>query len=184
MPLLSSAAVILILDGDLTKHDIHLAMIFLFIIMLALVGQAAGVIVMSFFASQVLQRVKRIGDIVELKTGPLLDRTTRLVEELAPKVQSFTENAEQISYTVREKMDELSVTVSQLNETVQEINGRTRMQVSRVDGMVTDALIATEEISHSVQQSIKVPVRQVAGLIAGLKAGIETLIARSPFGRG
>jgi len=66
---------------------------------------------------------------------------------------------------------------------VQEINGRTRMQVSRVDGMVTEVLVATSEISQSVQQSIKVPVRQVAGIIAGLKAGIETLIARSK-GRG
>jgi hypothetical protein len=35
-----------------------------------------------------------------------------------------------------------------------------------------------------VRESIKTPVRQIAGLIAGVKVGIETLIARSPFGRG
>jgi methyl-accepting chemotaxis protein len=98
-------------------------------------------------------------------------------------VQGITENVEQISYTVRGKVDELGVTVSQLNQTVSEINGRTRVQVSRVDGIVTDALTATQEISSSVQHSIKGPVKQVAGLVAGVKAGLETLIARSPFGR-
>ncbi len=97
----------------------------------------------------------------------------------------MTENAEQISYTVRAKVDELGVTVSELNDTVREFNGRTRAQVARVDGIVSDALGATEEISHTVQQGIKAPVRQIAGIIAGLKAGIETLIERSPFkGRG
>jgi hypothetical protein len=43
--------------------------------------------------------------------------------------------------------------------------------------------MATEEISSTVQQGIKAPIRQIAGVVAGLKAGMETLIARSPFGK-
>jgi methyl-accepting chemotaxis protein len=104
-----------------------------------------------------------------------------MLHELSPKVRSLTENAEQISYAVRTKVDELGVTVSELNETVREINGRTRVQVVRVDGIVTDALVATEEISQTVQNGIRGPVRQIAGVIAGLRAGLETLIERSPF---
>jgi uncharacterized protein YoxC len=170
-------------DGDLTRHDIHLAMIFLAVIALALVGQAIGVIIMGGFAAKLLHRVDSIGNIVEQKTGPILDRTGRLLEELEPKLRSMSENAEQVSYTVRSKVDELAVTVTQLNETVQEINGRARHKVARVDHMVNNALDATEEITTTVQQSIKAPVRQIAGVIAGLRAGLETLIERSPFGR-
>jgi hypothetical protein len=77
---------------------------------------------------------------------------------------------------------QLSVTVAELNETVRGINGRARVQVVRADNIVSDALHATEEISQTVQNGIKGPVRQIAGVIAGLKAGIETLVARSPFG--
>jgi uncharacterized protein YoxC len=183
MPGLSSAAFLLDQGSDLSRHDIHLAMIFLFVIMLALVAQAIGVVIMGGFAAKLLHRVDGIANIVEQKTGPILDRTSQILNELSPKVQSISENAEQISYTVRTKIDELGVTVSQLNQTVAEINGRTRVQVSRVDGIVTDALIATEEIASSVQQSIKTPVRQIAGIVAGLKAAVETLVARSPFGR-
>jgi uncharacterized protein YoxC len=184
MPVLSGAAVVLLQDSELTRHDVHLAMIFLFIIALALVVQAIGVVICGGFAAKLLHRVDSIGDIVEKRTGPMLDKTNALLDELAPKVKSFSENAEQISYTVRAKVDELGATVSELNDTVREINGRTRVQVSRVDGIVTEALVATEDISRTVQQGIKTPVRQIAGIIAGLRAGIETLIERSPFGRG
>jgi len=183
MPVSSGVATFVLQSADLTQHDIHLAMCFLGVIMVALVVQAIGVMISGIFAARLLHRVEKISGIVETKTGPILDQTTRILDDLTPKIQSFTENAEQISYTVRVKVDELGATVSQLNETVQEINGRTRIQVGRVDGIVTDALIATEEIAASVQQSIKTPVRQIAGVIAGLKAGLETLIARSPFGR-
>ena len=57
------------------------------------------------------------------------------------------------------------------------------MQVTRVDGIVSDALEATAEISQTLQQGIKGPVRQIAGVIAGFRAGLETLIQRSPFNR-
>jgi uncharacterized protein YoxC len=184
MPVLSGAAVVLLQESEFTRHDIHLAMIFLFIIALALVVQAIGVLIGSAFVSKLLHRVDTIGDIVEQRTGPMLDKTNALLDDLTPKIRSFTENADQISYTVRAKVDELGATVSELNDTVREINGRARVQVSRVDGIVTEALTTTEDISRTVQQGIKAPVRQIAGVIAGLRAGIETLIERSPFGKG
>jgi methyl-accepting chemotaxis protein len=183
MAVLNVAALALFQGGELTQHDVHLAMIFIGIIALALVVQAIGVVVSGLFAAKLLKRVDGIADIVEQRTGPILDRTNDLLRDLAPKIHTVSTNVEQISYTVRAKIDELGATVTQLNDTVQEINGRTRVQVSRVDGIVTDALIATEEISATVQQSIRVPIRQVSGVIAGLKAAVETLIARSPFGR-
>jgi uncharacterized protein YoxC len=177
-----AVAVMLFQENDVTRHDIHLAMIFLFIIALALAIQAVGVVISGIFAAKLLHRVDGITNTVQQRTGPILDKTIALLDELSPKVKTVVENSEHISTTVRTKVEELAATVSELNQTVKEINGRTRVQVARADGLVTDALVATSEISHSVTQSIKVPVRQVAGLVAGLKAGLETLIVRSPFG--
>ena len=184
MPVLSGAAIFLQQDAGMTRHDIHLAMIFLAIIALALVVQAIGVMVSSAFGAKLLHRVNSIADIVETKTGPILDRTNVILQDLAPKVKSVSENADHISSTVRVKVEELGATMSELNDTMREINGRTRAQVRRADGIVTDALQATEEISHTVQNGIKGPVKQIAGIIAGVRAAVETLVARSPFGRG
>jgi methyl-accepting chemotaxis protein len=184
MPGLNGAAVVIFQESEFTKHDIHLAMIFLAIIAIALVAQAVGVLVSGALAAKLSKKVESLADMIEKKTLPILDKTNQVLHELSPKVQSITQNAEQISYTVRTKVDELAATVGELNDTVREINGRTRMQVVRVDGIVTDALFATEEISQTVQNGIKAPVRQIAGVIAGFRAGIETLIERSPFNRG
>ena len=184
MPVLSGTAVVFFQESELTRHDIHLAMIFLFVIALSLVLQAVGVIISAAFGAKLLKRVDGIANIVEQKTGPILDKTNQLLHELSPKVQRFAENAEQIGSTVRVKVDELAITVGELNDTVREINVRTRVQVARVDGMVSEALTTTEEISQSVQHGIRAPVRQLAGVISGLKVGFETLIERSPFGKG
>jgi methyl-accepting chemotaxis protein len=189
MPVLRGAAVFLQQDSAVTAHDIHLAMIFLFFIMLALIAQAVGVLISSAFGAKLLHRVNAIADIVESKTGPILDRTNMILEELGPRVKSVGDKAEvisanvqHISTSVRDQVVQLSVTVAELNATVRDINGRTRVQVQRADNIVSDALHATEEISHTVQNGIRGPVKQIAGVIAGLKAGIETLVARSPFG--
>ena len=183
MPVLRGTAFVFFQD-DFTRHDIHLAMIFLAIIAISLMVAAVGVLVTAGLAGKLFVRVDKIANIVEQRTGPILDKTNALLLELTPKVTAVSNNVEQISYTVREKIEELGGTVSQLNRTVQEIHGRTRVHVAHVDGIVTDALMATEEISQTVQDGIRGPVRQVAGVIAGFRAGIETLIARSPFGRG
>jgi len=182
MPVLG-AAMIVFQQDELTKRDIHWAMIFLCLIALALMAQAVGVIVISMFGAKLLHRVNVIADIVETKTGPILDRTNVILQDLAPKVKSVGENADHITSTVRVKVDELGATMTELNATMRDINGRTRVQVKRADNIVSDALHATEEISHTVQHGIKVPLKQVAGVIAGVRAAVETLAARSPFGR-
>jgi len=158
MPVLIGAAAIVFQQDELTKRDIHWAMIFLCLIALALMAQAVGVIVISMFGAKLLHRVNVIADIVETKTGPILDRTNVILQDLAPKVKSVGENADHITSTAR-------------------------VQVKRADNIVSDALHATEEISHTVQHGIKVPLKQVAGVIAGVRAAVETLAARSPFGR-
>ncbi len=195
MPVLNGAAAVLLQDAEFTRRDIHLAMIFLFVIALVMVLQAVGVMIGGVFAAKMLVRMKGVADRMERKTEPILDKANMMLQDLTPqvhsfaekvqaitdKVQSLAENAEQISGTVRVKVDELGVTVSELNETVREMNVRTSMQMARVDGIVSDALHATEEISKTVQDGIKGPVRQIAGIVAGVKAGLETLVARSPF---
>jgi methyl-accepting chemotaxis protein len=181
MPILIGAAVVVFQQDELTKRDIHWAMIFLCLIALAMVAQAIGVLISAAFGAKLLHRVNSIADLVETKTGPIMDRTNLILQDLAPKVKSVGDSAEHITSTVRVKVDELGVTITELNETMREINGRTRVQVVRADGIVTDALQATEEISQTVQHGIKAPLKQVAGVIAGVRAAMETLAARSPF---
>ncbi|MES2394057.1 MAG: hypothetical protein V4555_20655 [Acidobacteriota bacterium] len=166
-----------------SAHDVNVIKWCAIVIAGALVVQAIGVMVAAGFGAKLLHRLDKLSCAFDEKTTPLVNKTTALIDDLSPKVRSISENVEQISYTVRAKVDEVSVTVSEVNRTVQDINGRTRVQVARADEIVTEAMIATEDISRTVQSGIRVPIRQVAGIVAGVKAGIETLLAKSPFGK-
>jgi uncharacterized protein YoxC len=182
MPNLHSAAA-LILDTDLTRHDVHLGMIFIGIIAVSMMIAAVGVLVTVVFVAKLLHRVDGIACDVKERTGPILDKTNALISELSPKIHGMTTNVEQMSYTVRARVDELGETVRQMNETVNAVNLRTRVHISHVDGIVTSAIQTSEDVANTIQQGIKGPIKQVAGVLAGLRAGLEALIERSPFGR-
>ncbi len=184
MPVPGGLATFFLQASGLDGRDVHLLMIFAGVIALAMAAQAFGVIGSALYAWKMLKKVEHLSDSFEQKTTPVMLKATALLDDLGPKIRSVSENVEQISYTVREKCDELGETLTQINRTVGEANFRTRAQVGRVDGMVSDALDTTEEVSRVVQEGIRMPVRQIAGIIAGFKAGLETLAQRSPFGKG
>ena len=181
--MLAMASFVMMQNSGLSGSDVHWLMIFGGIIAAALVVQSIGLMIAAVAATTILKKVQVMADTAEQKISPVLAKTNALLEDLGPKVRSVSTNVEQISYTVREKCDELGVTLSELNRTVAEVNAKTRVQVTRVDGMVSDALDTTEQVSKTVQEGIRVPVRQMAGIIAGLKVGLETLVEKSPFGK-
>ncbi len=184
MPAMSGLLIFFWQSGDPGNgRDIHWLMIFAGVIAAAMVAQAIGLIGSAIFASKMLKRVDHLTDSFDQKTTPIMNKAGALLDDLAPKVRSVSANVEQISYTVREKCDEIGETLTQINRTVGDANARTRLHVARVDGIVNEALDTTEQVSKVVQEGIRTPVRQIAGIIAGLKAGLETLAKRSPFGK-
>ncbi|HEX4156823.1 MAG TPA: hypothetical protein VHY48_14545 [Acidobacteriaceae bacterium] len=165
------------------QHDIHLQTIFLGIIAIVMLVSIVVVCIGGAIGLGLLRKAEDMAEKMETRIVPLVDKTCELVTQLGPKIHTLTENVEQISYTVRGKVDELSATVDQLNRTVQEANSRARSQVQRVDGMVSEALSTAQDVSRTVQEGIRRPVHQIAGLIAGVRVGLETLMERSPFFR-
>jgi methyl-accepting chemotaxis protein len=170
-------------NGAMTGNDMHWLMIFAGVIAASMVAQAVGLMISALFAKKMLQKVEHLTDSFDQKTTPIMAKTNALLDDLGPKIRSMSTNMEQVSYTVREKCDELGETLSQINRTVSDANLKTRAQVSKVDDMVSEALATTAEVSAVVQDGIRKPVRQIAGIIAGLRAGLETLAAKSPFGK-
>lgn len=176
------ALVMLQSDGGRSAHDPNIwGVVFLGFIALCMGAQALGICVAGWYAIKTFKKIEVFTNAFDARTTPLIEKTTAVVEELVPKVRTITTNVEEVTYTVREQVTELSATLADLNRTVRDANARTRAQVSRVDGLVSEALTTTQEVSKTVQEGIRVPARQLAGILAGAKAAVETLIARSPF---
>jgi len=183
MQSLSCLALALLQDDGVVRHDLHLMVIFMGIIMAGVLIGFIGVSIAGIFALRLMYRLQEMAERIEGKVSPMVDKTRVLVEELGPKVRTITTNVEQISYTVRSKVDEFGATADEINRTVKDANKRTQAHVARVDGIVNEAVHTAQNVSRTVQESVRKPVQQIAGIIAGIKRGVETWVDRSPFKR-
>jgi hypothetical protein len=162
---------------SLSSGNSRLLTWFVGMVAFALVVQAVAVIVIAIGAAKATKRALDMVDELRTKVGPLLDTTQSVFHDAAPKVKVITENLVETSHIVRSKAREFDAMASELNM-------KTRLQAARVDGMVTSVLNTTAEISETLQRAVKVPVREVSGLVNGFKAGVDVLVGRAKgFGR-
>lgn len=163
---------------SLSSGNSRLLMVFVGMVAIAMTAQAVALIVMAIGAAKARKRGLEIAEELRIKVMPVIDGAHELIRDTTPKIKVITENLVETSYVVRAKAQEFDVTLSDANE-------KTRRQVARMDGLVTDTLTAVGEISASVQKSIRVPLREVAGIVSGLKAGMDVLVGRvKSFGIG
>jgi hypothetical protein len=73
---------------------------------------------------------------------------------------------------MRKQAADAEVSVEQVLETV-------RRQTGRVDSMMTSALDALDRASDFATKAVGKPARQISGLLAGIRAAIETLSSGS-----
>jgi uncharacterized protein YoxC len=163
-------------DSGMPSKDEHMLVACIVVIALAMAAQAVVTIGVSYGAWKTLKEFKDLAADFHAQATPIMRQTTELINDVGPKVRAVSENVSQISYTVREKVDEVGETVSQVNRTVLVSNEKARAQIDHVDRIVSSALETTEEVKETVAQGVRGPLKQVAGLITGVRVGIETLL--------
>ena len=88
-----------------------------------------------------------------------------LLQTSRPKVEVLLDNVTNISTTARADLERIDVTLHDLLD-------RARLQVIRVDEMVTRTIDKVEETGDKVQHTVLSPVRQVSGILSGISAGM------------
>ena len=163
---------------SLSSGNSRLLMVFVGMVAIAMLAQAVALIVMAIGAGKARKRGLEIAEELRMKVMPIMETAHHLLHDTTPKIKVITENLVETSYVVRAKAHEFDATLSDANQ-------RTRQQIERIDGMVTHTLTAVGEITATVQQSIRIPLREVAGIVNGLKAGMDVLVGRvKSFGIG
>jgi hypothetical protein len=160
-------------DPDsLSSGNSKTLMIFVAMVAVAMSAQAVALIVMAVGAGKARKRGLAILEEAREKAMPLIHDAHEMLRELTPKVKVITENLVETSHMVRGKAQEFDATAG-------DINRKARAQVARVDGIVTSVLNSTTEITETIQRGIKVPLREVSGVVNGLKAGLDVLVGRT-----
>ena len=90
---------------------------------------------------------------------------------VGPPVVAFREvivRAAEITTSARDQMARLDALVTETSDCV-------RIQIERIDMVVGDAVTRVQETTAAVQGTILKPVREVNGLISGVRAALSTL---------
>jgi hypothetical protein len=128
-------------------------------------------LVMAWSVFNILRAVKRlevkITPVVD-KAGPILDSAKTLVDDARPKINDMIARADEIVVSARDQM-------ARLESLVTEASDSARLQIERIDLAVGDTVNRVQETTAAVQSTILRPVREVNGVVSGLRAAISTL---------
>jgi hypothetical protein len=134
----------------------------------------AGFTIGTFVAVRKAQKkIVGLADDVRLHALPAIISSRDLIQDLTPKIRTMADNISAVSTTLRSKTDEVGGLVG-------DVTGRAQAQAMRVDGMVKGTLDQLNVAVHAIEHGVSVPLRQVNGILNGLRAGVEVLRKKSP----
>ncbi len=104
---------------------------------------------------------------------PLAQQSRELLDRLGPQAIEVCTN---LVHVTRDLKDE----TADLRETTAELRERVVRQVVRVDAMVSTSLDKVEQVSALVEAAVTTPVKQVNGVVQGVKAAVERYFHYEP----
>lgn len=150
-----------------------LLIVFVAVTAISFLVMAGFTVAMFIGAYKAQKKFTALADDVRLHALPLIMSSREVVQELSPKLKTITENVIVTTTTLRNKAEQIGGVVS-------DVTNRAHVQASRVDGMVKGTLDGLTSAVHAIEQGVTVPVRQVNGIINGLRAGVDVLMNKTP----
>ena len=103
----------------------------------------------------------------------LVDSAASLLNKVKPQVESAVSEMENMSR-------EIHAQIADLQDSVDEVARKARSQADRVDGMTTSFLNGVDRFGTFLNEAVHAPIRQVNGVMAAIKAVVDTLRAPAP----
>ena len=143
---------------------------------LALLLQAIVLVAVFFATRKALKTVREDIEDVRSTVMPFINDARQTFERVAPRIEEATADVAALTHSLRTQSDDLKNASSEIIE-------RARRQASRVDSMATGVLDAAERAGAFVNDAITRPMRQLSGILASIKAVVDTLRAPDPVAR-
>ena len=150
-----------------------LLVVFIAIAAISILMQAGFTVAMFLGARKAQKKIMNLADDVRLHALPAIMSSRELIQDVTPKLKLITENLTATTTTLRAKADQVGGLVNNVTE-------RAQVQASRVDGMVKGTLDQLTNAVHAIEQGVAVPVRQVSGILNGLRAGMDVMMKKNP----
>jgi hypothetical protein len=147
--------------------------VFIAVAALSLLLQAASMLAVAIGARKAQKKIMALADDVRLHALPVIMSSREVIQDIGPRLKTITANLEVTSTVLLSKSEQVSGLVG-------DVTTRAQVQAARVDGMVKGTLDQVTYAVHAVEAGIAAPVRQVSGILNGIRAGLETLRKKTP----
>ena len=139
-----------------------------FIQTIAILGMGLAVVKMQKKAQALIDEVRG-------HALPVISSSRAIIEDIAPKIKTVSANLVETS-------NQLKGVAAEVVEVVGDVAERTRSQAAHVDGMVQGTLEHLTQAGNSIQHGISIPMRQMTGIINGLRAAINVMRGKPTHG--
>ena len=102
------------------------------------------------------------------KARELVEKTRTLVDRISPQIESATTDFAELAHLLRAQASDAEAALELVLE-------RVRAQTGRIDQMLSGTLDVVDKAGGILTDAVEKPVRQISGLVAALKAIIESL---------
>jgi methyl-accepting chemotaxis protein len=148
------------------------------LIIIAIAGAAVvmqAVVLLAIFLALKKATDAVRGEIAELRATvvPLLRNSQDFLARVGPRIESTTNDVSEMVRGMRDR-------IAKLESSTTVIVDRLERQTARVDTMMTGVLDSLERVGGYVAVAINKPLKQLAGVLASIKAIVETLRAPVP----
>ena len=150
-----------------------LLVVFIGIAALSIFAQAAFTVGLVLGVLKAQKKILGLVDDFRLHAMPIVISAREVVQDMTPKLKVISENVTAASTTLRSKTD-------QIGGVVGDVTHRAQSQAARVDGMVKGTLDQLTMAVNAIEHGVAVPLRQVNGILNGLRAGVDVLRKKTP----
>lgn len=152
------------------SNDTTLTLV-LFLVAVAILLQAGAMIGIWLSIRKIPGQLEGIRADVRQRLDPLTQSMTEIVANSREPVRTITANLAEISRLLRDR-------TSNVDEVVAEMVDKSRLQIIRVDHMVSDLVARVVTTADVVQRSVLTPIQEVSAVVKGVRTGLEFLFAR------
>ena len=152
-----------------------LLLILVALIAVAMVVHAICLIVFVMSFRRISSRVEVLLDQVSRDAQPVLHSARELLTDGREKFNAISKNLLEISGMVKGQ-------VTRLDGMLTDASQQARLQFIRLDQLLTDTISRMEETSETVRRTILGPVREISAILAGLRATLDFLRRRNKSG--
>jgi uncharacterized protein YoxC len=141
---------------------------FIVIAAVAIVIQMLILMSMAITLRTSVERLMKVVTELHSKVDPILSRANRILEDSEDRVSSIMGDAAEITRVARGQAQKIDRVFTEAVE-------RLRIQVIRIDQILTGTLEVVEDAGSKFRRGLWAPIQQASALLKGLKAGLDIL---------